>query len=142
MIMVDRRGSPTDFRFWILDGNPKSEIQNPKYLPQPARPGLLHGGMRQIRLEACFAEGSGARNALQPKRLDVAQFEDQVTGVIPRLARQDINFNAVETVQIDRLVFHTRQAALDNDAAIRQSIARADAGSDPHEKENQGDRDR
>src|SRR5438309_644821 len=99
-------------------------------------PRLLDRRMSQMRLEACLAEGGGARNTLQPKRLDVAKFEDQVTGVIPRLAGQDIDFNAVETVQIDGFVFHTRQAALDDDAAIRQSIARADAGSDPHEKED------
>src|SRR4051812_40952970 len=62
-------------------------------LPSPQR--TLYARMGQVRLETGFAESGRARHALKPKGLDVSELENEITGVVPRLARHNVDVDGI-----------------------------------------------
>src|SRR5438046_2269507 len=112
----------------------------PLAIDLPATAGCFHGRACQVRLEARLAERGRAGNAFQPKRLDVAELEDEVTRVIPGLARQHLDGDVVETVEINGLVDDARQPALDDDPPVGKAIANANERRNPHEVQHERNR--
>jgi hypothetical protein len=98
--------------------------------------------MSHSRLEASRPERPRPRHAFQAKGLDSAQLENQVARVVPRLSGLNDDFDGIEAVQIDKLLFFAGQTAQHHDPPICQQVSRADSREHPQEKQRQGDRNR